>query len=72
MQEKRDAVRAMLCRNRLSQAWLIFELEKAGVLVDKSSLSEILSGARQKKKAAEVIEAAYVILARYESHYANG
>lgn len=72
MQEKRDAVRAMLYRNRLSQSWLIFELEKTGVVVDKSSLSEILSGVRQKKKAAEVIEAACVILARYESHYANG
>lgn len=41
MQERRERVRAMLCRYHLSQAWLMYELEKTGVSVDKSSLSDL-------------------------------
>lgn len=72
MQERRERVRAMLCRYHLSQAWLMYELEKTGVSVDKSSLSDMLGGRRKSgDKTARVIDNALVILEKYGKCYAG-
>ena len=71
MPEKREKVRSLLCRYRLSQSWLLCELRKDGISVDKSSLSEILHGRRNRDKAEQVIEGALVILEKYSKYYAE-
>lgn len=71
MQEKRDQVRMLLCRYHLTNGWLMCELEKIGIEVDKSSLSEILTGRRKRKKAETVINGALTILAKYGDCYAG-
>ena len=70
MPEKREKVRVMLFRYHLSQLWLMHELEKNGISVDKSSLSEILTGRRKTGSKTEiVISGALSILERYERCY---
>lgn len=72
MQEQRERVRVMLCRFHLSQSWLMNELEKKGVPVDKSSLSDILSGRRRSGNKTElVINSALAILEKYGKCYAG-
>lgn len=72
MQERRERVRVMLCLYHLSQAWLMYELEKRGISVDKSSLSDILSGRRRSgDKTEKVIDSALTILEKYGKCYAG-
>lgn len=72
MQEQRERVRVMLCRFHLPQSWLMNELEKKGVPVDKSSLSDILSGRRRSGNKTElVINSALAILEKYGKCYAE-
>ena len=62
-------IKIRLLENRLTQAWLIYQLEQLGISLDKSALCDILSGRRKGKKADEVIENAELILNRYEAVY---
>lgn len=72
MPEKREKVRVMLCCYHLSQSWLMHELEKNGISVDKSSLCEILTGRRKTGNKTEiVILEALSILERYKKCYAG-
>lgn len=72
MQEQRERVRVMLCRHHLSQSWLMNELEKRGISVDKSSLSDILSGRRKGgSKTERIINGALTILEKYGKCYAG-
>lgn len=72
MQEQRERVRVMLCRYHLPQSWLMNELEKRGISVDKSSLSDILNGRRRSgNKTERVIDNALTILEKYGKCYAG-
>ncbi len=62
-------VKIRLLKNCLTQAWLIYQLERLGISLDKSTLCDILSGRRKGKKAEEVIENAESILDKYEAVY---
>lgn len=62
-------IKIRLLENRLTQAWLIYQLERLGISLDKSVLCDILSGRRKGKKADEVIENAESILNQYEAVY---
>ena len=63
------SIKIRLLENRLTQAWLIYHLERLGISLDKSSLCDILSGRRKGKKADEVIANAESILNQYETVY---
>ena len=64
-------IKIRLLENRLTQAWLIFQLEQLDLSLDKSTLCDILSGRRKGQKANEVIEKAEFVLKKYEETYAR-
>lgn len=66
MQKERDYIRVALAKNELRQIWLINRLEEKGIVVDKTELSSVLSGARRGKKAESIIITSADILHRYE------
>ena len=59
-------IRAKLVELYLSSAWLIDQLEKAGVSIQGAVLSNILSGARRGPQADLVLKASKRILDNYE------
>lgn len=71
MQEQCDQVRILLCQYHLNYFWLMCELEKIGISVDKSSLSAILTGRRKRKKAETVLNGSLQVLKRYGEIYAG-
>ncbi len=71
MQEKRERVRVLLSKYCLTYAWLINELEKQGVSVSTSELSDILSCRRRGEKAVTVIDHSIDILNKYGKSYAE-
>jgi len=71
MQEKSDKVRILLCQYHLTYAWLMSELDKIGISVDKSSLSEILTGRRKRNKAVIVLDGSLEVLGKYGKCYAG-
>ena len=62
-----DKIRSKISTNRLSHTWLIYQLKRRGIEIDKSEFSSYLAGTRKGPKADMVIEAANDILERYES-----
>ena len=71
MQEKRERVRVLLCKYCLTYAWLINQLEKHGVLVSASEMSDILNCRRRGQKAVTVIDKSIEILEKYGKYYAE-
>ena len=65
------AVRARLDRNRLTQKWLIFRLDRDwGISVKKSQLSEILDGKRALgPKTQKLIWCSLRVIDEYERFY---
>ncbi len=59
-------IRAKLVELYLSSAWLLNQLEKAGVRIQGSVLSNILSGARRGPQADRVLAESKQILDNYE------
>ena len=60
-------IRAKLVELYLSNAWLLNQLERAGVRIHGSVLSNILSGYRKGPQADYVLELSKQILANYEN-----
>lgn len=69
MLEMREKVRLLLKQYHLTNMWLTFELEKVGLSIDGSTISQILTGVRKSPQAKEVIERSFEILERYEKLY---
>lgn len=59
-------IRAKLVELYLSSAWLLNQLEKAGVSIQGSVLSNILSGTRKGPQADRVLAASKQVLDSYE------
>lgn len=72
MQESREYVRMALCKNELTQVWLIRQLEKKGVITDKTEMCSVLKGTRRGDKAETIISTAVKILKDYEERRNNG
>ncbi len=69
MPEKREKIRSLLPKYRLTYAWLIHELEKQKVSVSASEMSDILNYRRQGEKAETVINKSIEILEKYDKCY---
>lgn len=65
MKEKCDKIRVFLYENRLSQAWLIDRLYRAGLETSKTELSEIIAGRRKGPKAVRIADMSLEVLATY-------
>ena len=59
-------IRAKLVELYLSSAWLLNQLERAGVSIQGSVLSNILSGTRKGPQADRVLAESKQILENYE------
>ena len=64
--EKREEIKSLLRSNYLTQTWLIHNLERKGIKVDKTALSAILANARRGEKCDLVIDASLEILYDYK------
>lgn len=71
MREKREKVKMLMMKYYLTYAWLINELEKLGVVVTNTELSDILNDRRRSEKAAKVLEKSVEILVKYGECYAG-
>lgn len=65
------AVKEALERNRLTQKWLIFRLDKDfGIKIQKTALSEVFEGKRSiGKKMQRMLWCAERVIEEYESFY---
>ena len=68
----RENVKILLLKYHLTYAWLINELDKRGLLVSNTELSDILNGRRRGGKAVEVINMAVEVLNKYVKCYEEG
>lgn len=66
---ERDEIRLRLYQNRLSYTWLIWQLEKRGIMTDKTEMSTVISGTRKGPKADQIVQEAIAVLDEYEMHY---
>lgn len=66
---ERDEIRLRLYQNRLSYTWLIWQLEKRGIMTDKTEMSTVISGTRKGPKADQIVQEAIAVLNEYETHY---
>lgn len=64
-----DKVRSRLTEYRLTNIWLVSELERRGFLVTPTVLCDILGGNRRSEKAHRTIEKAEMILDKYQKMY---
>lgn len=71
MQRDRTFVRVKLAEYNLTQVWLRNELEKRGVITDKTEMCSVLKGNRRGDKAESIIKNSVEILEDYESKYAS-
>lgn len=69
--ERATKIKMRMAENRLTAQWLMLRLSKeCDIEIDKSSLSQILSGTRVAgEKPEQVLSAAEQVLDRYEEHY---
>lgn len=65
-QNDRTSIRGFLIMNSLTQNWLISQLAKRDVLIDKSNLSKILAGSLTGPKAELVVTNSLDIIKRYD------
>lgn len=69
--EELDAIRERLKRHRLSFVWLIYQLERRGVVTDKTEVSSVFAGTRKGTKADSIILETASILDEYESGFVH-
>ena len=69
MQTERTFIRVKLAEFNLTQVWLTNELEKKGIVTDKTELCSVLKGSRRGRKAEKIIGASVEILQTYEKSY---
>lgn len=69
--ERATRIKARMEANRLTAQWLMLRLSKEhNIEIDKSSLSQILSGTRVAgEKPEQVLSATEQVLDRYEEFY---
>ena len=70
--EDREKLKLLLWKYSLSQVWLIAELKKHRITVDKSSLSDFINGRREGSTATFIISMSLLILDDYEQYFVNG
>ena len=63
------SIKIRLLQHRLTQTWLIYQLERLGVSVDKFTLCTILSGTRKGPFANHVLDLSDLALKKYEESY---
>ena len=68
---EREEIRERLSRNKLSFVWLINQLEKRGVMTDKTEMSGAISGSRKGPKVDLIIRESIAALDEYEANYAD-
>ena len=68
---ERDEIRNRLAKNRLSFVWLIAQLEKRGVVTEKTEMSGAISGSRKGPKVDLIIRESIAVLDEYEQNYAG-
>ena len=71
MKDQIKKIKLLLWEYELKNSWLIVQLKKRGIEVDKSTMSEILNGRREGEKARAVVENALEILDWYEKKIEN-
>lgn len=67
--EELDSVRERLKRHRLSFVWLILELDKCGIVTDKTEVSSVFAGTRRGAKADSIVQTSIAILDDYEKKF---
>ena len=70
--EELDVIRDRLKRHRLSFVWLIYQLERRGIVTDKTEVSSVFAGTRKGAKADSIIQEANAILEDYENRFDHG
>ena len=60
-------IRERLIKHSLTFTWLINQLERKGIAVDKSEMSSVISGTRKGPKAEQIIRESAAILDEYEA-----
>lgn len=65
----RKVIKTKLVDYSLTQAWLINQLSKRGVITERSEFSAILSGTRTGNKVDEVLKMSLEILETYEKNF---
>ena len=60
------SIKLRLTKNRLTLNWLLAELKERGIEINKTYLSECLSGKNQSDEAKRVLTASGEILCIYE------
>lgn len=68
---ERDEIRIRLAKNRLSFVWLISQLEKRGLMTDKTEMSGAIAGSRKGPKVDLIIRESTAVLDEYERNYAG-
>lgn len=71
MVEARNLIRAKLCEYCLTNQWLMNELERSGVTVDKSTLSSALLGRIKGAKPQKIVVESLKIIERYGRCYVD-
>lgn len=66
MQDERFEIKMMLFRNNLTATWLISQLEKRGIITQKTELSSVLAGSRRGEKVDKILTESKAILSYYE------
>ena len=61
-----DKIRITISNHRLTHKWVIYQLHRRGIEVQKSEFSDYLNGLRKGPKADTVIGGAIDVLERYE------
>lgn len=69
--EELDNVRERLKRHRLSFVWLILELDKRGIVTDKTEVSSVFAGTRRGAKADSIVQTSIAILDDYEKKFVH-
>lgn len=69
--EELNEIRERLKRHRLSFVWLILELDKRGIVTDKTEVSSVFNGTRRGAKADSIIQTSTVILDDYEKKFVH-
>lgn len=67
----RKIIKSKLDEYSLTQAWLINQLYKRGIVTERSEFSAILSGTRSGKKVDDALKVSLEILNDYENNFEN-
>lgn len=64
-----DVLRDRLKRHKLSFVWLMYQLNRRGIITDKTEMSAIFAGTRKGAKVDAIICETNAILTEYESRF---